>query len=122
MNLCQFVVAFKHFRCRICDLIGRFDHFGGLLDIPDQLPDNTRLPEAISDEEDQTIISLSDISSMIEDIVEVDNSAEITADSQNVAIKSLMQVEKPTSQSQSQLAIAWMDQYFQCTGDKSVAQ
>ena len=29
-----------------------------------------------------------------------------------------MQAEKPTSQSQSQLPIAWMDQYFQCIGDK----
>lgn len=56
-------------------------------EIPDQLLDNIRLPDAISDEEDQTIISLSDISSIIEDVLEVDNSAETTADSQNVANK-----------------------------------
>ena len=54
------------------------------LEIPNQLPNNIRLPDAINDEEDQTIISLSDISSIIGDVLEVDISAETTADSQNI--------------------------------------
>lgn len=56
-------------------------------EIPDQLPDNIRLPDVISDEEGQTIISLSDTSSIIEDVLDLDKSAETAADSQNVANK-----------------------------------
>ena len=69
-------------------------------DIPDQLPDDLTLPDAISDEENQTIISLSDISSIVEDVLEVDNSAEITAGSQTVANKYSQQLCSTPKKSQ----------------------